>query len=553
MTRHDRLADVIARYLTAFEAGELPDRERLLSENPDEAEDLRSFFGCHDQLRELAGSAACRATPADDVADPSVLPSPGETAAQPHPALRGASNMSGQRFGDYDLIEEVARGGMGVVYKARQRSLNRIVALKMILAGQLAKRDDVRRFQAEAEAAANLDHPGIVPIYEVGEHEGQHFFAMRFVEGSSLAEVLADGPLPPQRAAEYTKTVAEAIAYAHARGVIHRDLKPANVLVEQTGQLRVTDFGVAKRIGSDSSLTSTGEILGTPGFMPPEQAAGRIHDVAQPADIYSLGAILYALLTGRSPFQGTGPFETLVQVLEGEPTLPTKVNRQVPGALELICMRCLEKQPADRYPSARALVDDLNRFIQGDPVEARPPNTWHHLRRWARRQPVLVAHLAGISMALLVIQITFLLSGRDVTYYLKHTLALLIWGVSTAVLQQLVDRPAWSKRVAALWAIVDVTWFTVILFLAESPLGPLLIGYPLLVTASGLFFRVRLVIITTISSAVAYVVLMSLRPAEIGEPQYFAIYLCGLVVVGFTVGSQVRRVRQLDRLFGNGA
>ena len=191
-----------------------------------------------------------------------------------------------------NLLEEIARGGMGVVYKATQVSLNRIVALKMILAGQLAGEEDVKRFHAEAEAAANLDHPGIVPIYEIGEHEGQHYFSMGYVDGESLADKIKDGPLPPREAAEYTRKVAEAVAFAHERGVIHRDLKPGNVLIDRNGEPKVTDFGLAKRIEGDSDLTATGQILGTPSYMPPEQAAGKIDEITESADVYSLGAIL---------------------------------------------------------------------------------------------------------------------------------------------------------------------------------------------------------------------------------------------------------------------
>ena len=221
-------------------------------------------------------------------------------------------------FGDYELEREIARGGMGVVYKARQVKLNRPVALKMILAGNLAGEAEVRRFYLEAEAAANLDHPGIVPIYEVGQHEGQHYFSMGFVEGQSLAHRVAEGPLPPREAAALMVQIAEAVQYAHEKGVIHRDLKPGNVLLDTQGRPKVTDFGLVKKLQSDSGLTASGQIMGTPSYMPPEQAQGR-SDIGPLADVYSLGAMLFCLLTGRPPFQADNVMETLKQVLEQDP------------------------------------------------------------------------------------------------------------------------------------------------------------------------------------------------------------------------------------------
>jgi serine/threonine-protein kinase len=244
----------------------------------------------------------------------------------------GASSPDRVRyFGDYELLREIARGGMGVVYRARQVSLNRPVALKMILAGQLASDDEVKRLYMEAEAAANLDHPGIVPIYEIGEHEGQHFFSMGFVEGTSLAARVADGPLPPREAATLTMKVAEAVQFAHEKGVIHRDLKPANVLLDAQGQPRVTDFGLAKKLQADSGLTHTGQVMGTPSYMPPEQAEGK--NVGPPADVYALGAILYCLLSGRPPFQAATPMDTLIQVVGQDPVPVRQLNATVPRDL----------------------------------------------------------------------------------------------------------------------------------------------------------------------------------------------------------------------------
>lgn len=307
-----------------------------------------------------------------------------------------------QYFGDYELLGEIARGGMGVVYKARQVRLNRTVALKMILAGQFAGEADVQRFQTEAESAAQLDYPGIVPIFEVGEHEGHHFFSMGLVEGDSLAARIADGPLPPAEAAELVRKIAEAIQYAHEKGVVHRDLKPANILIDNDGQPRVTDFGLAKKVKGDSNLTASGQILGTPSYMPPEQAAGRIDQVNESADVYSLGAVLYATLTGRPPFQADNPLDTLMHVLEREPVAPRALNPTLPLDLETICLKCLEKDRRRRYESARSLSAELQRFLNGEPILARPIGRTARAWRWCRRNPVVAGLTTTVVVSLLV-------------------------------------------------------------------------------------------------------------------------------------------------------
>ena len=261
----------------------------------------------------------------------------------------------------------------------------------MILAGQLANETDVKRFYTEAEAAANLDHPGIVPIFEVGQHEGQHYFSMGFVEGQSLSQRLTDGPLPSREAAALMAAVADAIDYAHQCGVIHRDLKPGNILLDQKGNPRVTDFGLAKRIQGDSGLTGSGQIMGTPSYMPPEQAGGRRGAVGPAADVYALGATLYALITGRPPFQAATAMDTVIQVLSDEPVPPRRLNASIPRDLETICLKCLEKEPDRRYASAAALAADLRRFLTGEPIAARPVTRLERVAKWARRKPTLAA------------------------------------------------------------------------------------------------------------------------------------------------------------------
>ncbi|HEX4645785.1 MAG TPA: serine/threonine-protein kinase [Verrucomicrobiae bacterium] len=312
-----------------------------------------------------------------------------------------AATPPSKRFGDYELLEEIARGGMGVVYRARQVSLNRVVAVKVLLFGQFASDQFVKRFRAEAEAAGNLRHPNIVAIHEIGEQSGQHYFSMDYVDGPSLAELARDKPLPAQKAACYLKIIAEAVEYAHGRGLLHRDLKPSNVLVDASGQPHVTDFGLAKRLSGDSELTLAGQVLGSPSFMPPEQAASDRGPVGPWSDVYSLGSIFYQLLTGRPPFVAESIEGTIAQVLRGQPAPPRLLNPAVPPDLETICLKCLETEPSRRYTTARELADELGRYNDGKPIKARPIGLAGKMGRWARRQPAQAA-LLGIVLLLLV-------------------------------------------------------------------------------------------------------------------------------------------------------
>ncbi|HUG18608.1 MAG TPA: serine/threonine-protein kinase [Planctomycetaceae bacterium] len=326
------------------------------------------------------------------------------------PALRPEAPVS---LGDYDLLEEIARGGMGVVCKARQRSLNRIVALKLIRSGELASAREVARFRAEAEAAAQLEHPGIVPVYEVGEQNGYQFLSMALLEGGSLAERLEQGPLGAVEASELLKSIAEAIHFAHERGVVHRDLKPQNILLDNQGIPRVTDFGIAKDLNVDSGLTVTGQIVGTPSYMPPEQATGT--GSGPLVDVYALGATLYCLLTGRPPFQAATPLETIQQLIEHEPVSPRSLNAAIPQDLETICLKCLRKEPDKRYRSAAALAEDLDRWLTREPILARPVSRAEKMWLWCRRRPAVAGAIAAgvFSLCMVAVLISVRESGKS--------------------------------------------------------------------------------------------------------------------------------------------
>jgi predicted Ser/Thr protein kinase len=304
-------------------------------------------------------------------------------------------------FGDYEILGELGRGGMGVVYKARQVTLNRPVALKLVRLGLLADDHDLRRFRNEAEAVALLDHPGIVPVYEVGEHDGQQDFSMKLIEGTSLAGMLARYKDDPKAAARLVAESAEAVAHAHMRGILHRDLKPANLLVDREGHPHVTDFGLAKRLVEDMELTRSGAILGTPAYMSPEQANGRRGAITTATDVYGLGAVLYALLAGRAPFGGDSVMETLRAVQERPPEPPTKLNAKVPRDLNTICLKCLDKDPRRRYPTAQALADDLHAWLEDRPIMARRVGPAERTRLWCKRRPALATLLAALALSLL--------------------------------------------------------------------------------------------------------------------------------------------------------
>jgi len=417
-----RIEQVLERFTKSQSQGKPLHIADLIAEHPDLAPELaRELEKLGDAT--LAPSASAEESdqptlqrtaksPADQETDPT-LPVPDDAS----PGITPTAGMPTEPkppaqiryLGDYELTEVLGRGGMGVVYKARQVSLNRTVAVKMILSGEYASEEGIRRFQAEAEAAASLEHPGIVPIYEIGRHQQRHYFSMQFVEGQSLDAVVREQPLTSRKAGEYLHAIAKAMAYAHEQGVLHRDLKPGNILIDADDQPHVTDFGLAKRVDSDSEVTATGQVLGTPSYMPPEQALGEHKKIGPASDVYSLGALLYAVLTGRPPFQADSAASTLMQVIEQETVEPRTLNPSIDRDLETICLKCLQKDVPERYDNAGELAEELGRYLRGEPIHARPISAPQRFARWCKRKPLI----AGLGAAIVLL----LVSGTAISTY----------------------------------------------------------------------------------------------------------------------------------------
>jgi len=531
---------VLDAYLERLHAGERPDREALLAEHPE----LASVLKCIEALDSMAPSSA-----AEEAEQQRTVELPSDVIGPPC------------QFGSYELLEEIGRGGMGVVYKARQESLDRSVAIKMILSSHLASAEHVRRFRAEAKAAAGLRHPHIVHIHEVGQIHGQHYFAMEYVDGESLSERMARRPLEIESAAAIISKVARAVDYLHQHGVVHRDLKPSNILLDSDGEPCVTDFGLAKVFSADSERTATGVIAGTPSYMAPEQAAGCQEKVGPACDIYSLGAILYELLTGRPPFRADTPLDTVMQVLSREPALPRRLNRRVPRQLELICLKCLAKSADDRYPTASALADDLDHFLKGEALDARPPHPGQRFMRWARREPAMSSRLIALAIFFIVEWINY---AREMgnpqfrEFHWKVSILIVLWALTAAVLQQGMNRPRWSIPARFVWGTLDSALLLAVLLLADGAASPLVVGYPLLIVGSGLWFRVRYVWFMAALSLVSYSILVAdfyywrphLQRSFDTNIDRHIIFAVAMVVIAGGVSYLVHRVRTLSTFYG---
>ena len=482
-----RLAELLSELTEQWRRGLPVDVEQAARQHPELAAELRELWGAAMVAEELARSRS-----AATITHPTSAPADGPV--EPLAAPRAC--------GDCELLEELGRGGMGVVYKARQVSLGRTVALKMLLRGEAASAADTARFRAEAEAAARLDDPHIVPVYGVGDHDGRPYFLMRYVEGTTLARRLAEGPLPPREAAALLAPICRAVDAAHRRGVLHRDLKPSNILIDRAGTPFVSDFGLAKRVDAGGDLTHTGAILGTPSYMAPEQAGGDRGRVGPAADVYALGAILYHMLTGRPPFQAASPLDVLFLVREQDPVPPRLLNPKADRDLEMIALKCLQK-PADlRYRCAADLARDLEAYLAGEPISARSTRlTAVAVRMLGETHHAAVLEHWGVLwmwhslMILLLCMLTngLALSGlrSRVAYFLIWSVGLLTWASIFWSLRRRAGPVSFVERqIAHLWAGAVVS--CILLFVVELLLGlPVLTLSPVLAMMSGVVFTAK--------------------------------------------------------------
>jgi tRNA A-37 threonylcarbamoyl transferase component Bud32 len=462
-----------------------------------------------------------------------------------------------RRFGEYELLAEMERGGMGIVYKARQRDPSRIVAVKMIRGGGLAGRVEVRRFRSEVAAAASLDHPNIVGVHEVGNHKGQLYYTMPFVEGVSLSTLVEqrrwhspDG----REAARVVAIAARAMQHAHEHGILHRDIKPGNILLDANGEPHILDFGLAKHFRIDNTLTTTGDVLGSPSYMAPEQAAGHANEATPSADIYGLGAVLYYLLTGRPPFAADSPLDVIRLVLEGEAALPRSVNSKIGADLERICLRCLEKNPEKRYESAGRLADDLERYLQGEAIPFPASTLRERLWVWTRKQPGLVLRGSGLVASAFVSEISYQIrGGSDPLQHYRIIAVIGLWLVGSLLCQKASARPAWAERARFAWATLDALSVTAILLLDEAVESGLIALYPALVALSGLWLRVPLVLLTTVLSELGYLLLVVTAvlsgDVRLDQPLHWpVIVMVVLALEGLEVAYFVDRMRTFNRL-----
>ncbi|MFN4259093.1 MAG: serine/threonine-protein kinase [Gemmataceae bacterium] len=486
LDRDERLARLLTEMTERFHQGHSVDIEEYACSHPDLAEELRELWLAARLAEEVAR------LPLEQSA----------TLLQGRPSTPLPTPAVPRAFGDWELLEELGRGGMGVVYKARQVSLNRVVALKMILHGVWASEAELARFRVEAEAAARLRHPHIVSVLSIGDHDGQAYFSMPYVEGPTLAERLKEGPLPPREAARLLVPIARAVHHAHEAGILHRDLKPSNVLLDADGQPHVTDFGLAKCVANDLGLTHSGAIVGTPSYMAPEQAAGNRGVLSPATDVYSLGCILYELLTGRPPFRAATALDTIHLVLEQEPVPPRLLNPQVDRELELICLQCLQKPPDLRYASAAQLADDVESFLNGEPPTVRPSGLAYFLDRMFREtHHAAVLENWGLLWMwhslkiLLLCLLTAWLAWRGVTNPITY---LLIWGVGLiawgTIFWKLRSRSGpvlfIERQIAHLWA--GGVLGSISVFIAEMLMElPVLSLAPMLAIFAGMVFMAK--------------------------------------------------------------
>jgi eukaryotic-like serine/threonine-protein kinase len=488
----ERLAQLLTYLTDELRAGRQPDIDELARRHADLSTELRELWTAVRLAEGVAAEVACRTADWSDGPD--------------HSASGPAADLP-RVFGDFELLEELGRGGMGVVYKARQLSLGRIVAVKMILRAELASAADVARFRHEAAAAAKLEHPNIVPVYEVGEQEGQPYFVMKYIEGSTLARRLAEGPMPPRETADLLMPVCQAIQSAHERGILHRDIKPSNILLDREGRPHVTDFGLAKQVAANLELTRSGAVLGTPSYMAPEQAAGNRGQIGPASDVYSLGTVLYQMLTGRPPFQAATPVDTVLLLLEQDPLPPRLLNPRADPDLEMIALHCLQKPPHLRYASARALADDLRAFLADEPVSARSGRFTQVVARLFREthHATILENWGLLWMwhALVLLVICIVTNWLQISGITSRTWYVVLWtaglgtwaGIFWALRRRAGPVTFVERQIAHVWAasVLSIS----VLFPVEMLLGlPVLKLSPVLAIASGMVFVAKAGILT---------------------------------------------------------
>jgi serine/threonine-protein kinase len=519
--------------------------EELMAEAPGDNQRLSKVLAKYPDLAEEIQALWFTAHIADEAASKSI---------DEDSTMSGASQLRlPDRIGDYELRGEIGRGGMGAVIKARQLSLDRVVALKMILRGVFASDEDLVRLRTEAEAAARLGHPNIVDVYEVGEYEGQPFFSMKYIEGQTLSRRLADGPLPSREAARVLLPIVQAIAEAHRHGILHRDIKPANILIARDGTPYITDFGLAKRVAgyqknahSLDSVTQSGAILGTPSFMPPEQAAGKLGELGKTSDVYSLGAVLYAMLTARPPFQASSAVDTVLLVLEQEPVPPRTLNPKADSDLEMIAMKCLQK-PADlRYSSADELAADLEAYLRHEPISAKSSSVMQVMTRALREtHHAVVLENWGLlwmwhgAVLLLLCFVTNGLSLNGVSsrwpYLSLWVLGLGVWaGIFWSLRRRAGPITFVERQIAHVWAGSMIG--STLLYLLEAQLGlEVLELSPILGAIAGMVFLVKAGILSgsfyvqAIMLFATAVAMAGIRRAGLPD---FGISLFGIVTAG---------------------
>ena len=486
--------------------------QRLISENPRWAEEITECWDLHRQMSCSKSSESSRFLPDWD---------------------------------SYEILDEVDRGGMGIVYRARHKELNRIVALKIIRSGEFANEIERARFRREAQIAAQLVHPGIVPIYEIGERNNLIYYTMAFVEGCPLLGLARSPTLSIAAKVQLVYQLTQALEYAHGQGVAHRDIKPSNILIDQHGSPILIDFGLAKSTHGESDLTQSGAMLGTPSYMAPEQIQYHHNHDLRLSDIYSLGVVLYHLLVGRPPFVGPTSFDIMLQLKDRQPVRPSRLNRQVDRELDTICLRAMEKIPSERYATAAEFGRDLERWIHGSAVSSPTKSTWIRWIRWWKQEPGLVSHAVAISVVILVVLLSHLL-GYSLAHLPTQLAVLLTWLLLCFPLQRWILQSKDTIVPAILWGLIDLACVSWLIATAGPPRSLLLVAYPLMITASALFYRTRFVILMTTACILAFLVMTGLIEDPSFERGSFRIlFVCFLAIQCLTLTSLIFKVRNL--------